>query len=273
MPNNYEQYLTTSEFAKFCGVTKFTLFHYDEIGILKPEIVDDKGYRFYSIQQLSTYDIITVLKQVGTPLKEIKGYLENPDTASFMEILAQKKIQLDDELKKIKRMQQLLQSAIDVTNYAIQAPVALPRVAICEEVYLIVANISQENSNRERIQKIYEQYHFCEEHNIFIALAVGFIVNKKHIEDGQYHHPEYFFCITDRMYDCTFLRIKPAGKYAIIDHKGPRELISDSYEKLKAYIAQNHLEIAGDAYEYEIFNSLAGGNPENYITEIAVAVE
>ena len=61
MPNN--QYLTTSEFAKACGVTKHTLFHYDKISILKPEYVNDKGYRFYSVKQFFIFDIITILRQ------------------------------------------------------------------------------------------------------------------------------------------------------------------------------------------------------------------
>ena len=43
-----ESYLTCGEFAALCEVKKQTLFHYDDIGLLKPEIVNDKGYRFYS---------------------------------------------------------------------------------------------------------------------------------------------------------------------------------------------------------------------------------
>ena len=38
-------YLTTGEFAKLCGVKKQTLFHYDQIGILKPELSGENGYR------------------------------------------------------------------------------------------------------------------------------------------------------------------------------------------------------------------------------------
>lgn len=273
MPKDHEQYLTTSEFAKICGVTKFTLFHYDKIGILKPEIVDDKGYRNYSIRQLSTYDIITVLKQVGTPLKEIKDFIENQNTHFFLEILTQKKIQLDKELKKIKRMQQLLQSAIDTTNYAIHVNCGQPRIENRDEEYLIAANISQESSNRKRVQKIYEQYHYCGEHDLFMASATGFINSKSNLENGQYHNMEYFFCITDSRCDSQFLHVKPAGKYAIIDHEGPREGISASYEKLKAYIEKKHMDIIGNAYEFELVNSLAAGNPENYIIEIAIEVK
>ena len=56
MPEDYEQYLTTGEFAKICGVTKHTLFHYDDIGILKPEIVKANGYRYYAIKQFFTFE-------------------------------------------------------------------------------------------------------------------------------------------------------------------------------------------------------------------------
>ena len=47
--------LTTGEFAKICNVKKHTLFHYDDIGLLKPDYYDENGYRFYSYSQLILY--------------------------------------------------------------------------------------------------------------------------------------------------------------------------------------------------------------------------
>ena len=38
-------YMTTGEFARMMRVSKDTLFHYDKIGLLKPEIVKTNGYR------------------------------------------------------------------------------------------------------------------------------------------------------------------------------------------------------------------------------------
>ena len=67
-PNGY---LTTGEFAKICGVNKQTLFHYDQIGILCPEIMGDNGYRYYSYLQLDTYNTIAMLKELDMPLSEI----------------------------------------------------------------------------------------------------------------------------------------------------------------------------------------------------------
>ena len=54
MENIYKKYFKTIEFAETCCVTKHTLFHYDNIGILKPEAVAKNGYRYYSINQFLT---------------------------------------------------------------------------------------------------------------------------------------------------------------------------------------------------------------------------
>ena len=40
-----EKLYTTGQFADMCGVKKQTLFHYDDIGILKPVLVEENGYR------------------------------------------------------------------------------------------------------------------------------------------------------------------------------------------------------------------------------------
>ena len=45
---DHNKYMTTGEFARRMGVTKNTLFHYDNIGLFSPEIVDTNEYRYYS---------------------------------------------------------------------------------------------------------------------------------------------------------------------------------------------------------------------------------
>ena len=61
-------HFTTGEFAKLCRVKKQTLFHYDDIGILSPEIVARNGYRYYSYKQLETFYMIATLKELDMPL-------------------------------------------------------------------------------------------------------------------------------------------------------------------------------------------------------------
>ena len=63
-----KHYFKTAEFAALCGVKKDTLLHYDHIGLLKPQWVGENGYRYYSARQLATYDLISALRRLDTPL-------------------------------------------------------------------------------------------------------------------------------------------------------------------------------------------------------------
>lgn len=88
LKSNRDAYLTTGEFAKLAGVSKHTLFHYDKIGLLSPEIkLPENQYRYYSISQLELLEIITLLKELDMPLSEIKSYLDNRTTSLFIELL------------------------------------------------------------------------------------------------------------------------------------------------------------------------------------------
>ncbi len=69
-------YMTTGEFAALMGVSKHTLFHYDDIGLFSPEYVAENGYRMYSLYQLETLETILMLRDLGMPLKEIRQFLQ-----------------------------------------------------------------------------------------------------------------------------------------------------------------------------------------------------
>src|SRR5699024_5561174 len=67
-----QKLFTSGEFAFLCGVKKQTLFHYDDIGLLTPEYKNNKGYRYYSVQQAEIFSVIQMLKEIGMSLTEIK---------------------------------------------------------------------------------------------------------------------------------------------------------------------------------------------------------
>lgn len=274
MSKRYRQYFTTSEFAKTCGVTKHTLFHYDDVGILKPETVDENGYRYYSIEQFFDFDMISILKEAGTSLKEIKGYIEHHDIAHFLAMLTEKKNRLREEQVKIERMQKFLQNTVDMTNYAIYAVCGQPRVEECEEEYLIAVKLSGAGSEKERLLKISDHNEYCREHSLIGALPAGIIVSKAAVESGLsgLFEAEYFFNRIDHRSDSERLHVKPKGRYAVIDHRGSYESVPASYEKLVGYIAKEHLCITGNAYEFELLGVSVTGKREQCVLQIAIQV-
>ena len=88
---NKESFLTTGEFARLAGVTKHTLFYYDEIGLFSPEIKTENGYRYYSVSQLDVFDVIYTLKELGVSLDEIREYMENCTPASLLFLFRKRK--------------------------------------------------------------------------------------------------------------------------------------------------------------------------------------
>jgi len=265
--------ITTGEFAKICGVSKHTLYHYDEIGILKPDIISDNGYRYYSLKQFATFDLISTLKDAGTSLKDIKNYIENQGTADFLKIMTAKKKQLDKERQRIERMQRLLQSAIDVTSRALNTVPGQPRLEDCEEEYFITVELTKEDSAQDRVCKINKQFLYCMENCLLDIFPSGFIINRHNVEKGLYHEAEYFFCKLMKKYNADWLFVKPQGKYAVLAHKGSYDTIPASYQKLKDFIASQNLKIAGKAYEYELLGYYAAQDPEDYVIEIAIEVQ
>jgi DNA-binding transcriptional MerR regulator len=71
-----ERLFQVREFAKRSGVTVRTLHHYDHLGLLKPSVVSESGYRLYSTHDLVRLQQIVTLKFIGFSLKQIKEFLD-----------------------------------------------------------------------------------------------------------------------------------------------------------------------------------------------------
>ena len=271
MSNN--QHLTTSEFAKACGVSKHTLFHYDDIGILKPEYVNEKGYRFYSLKQFSTFDIIVTLQEAGTPLSEIKEYLDHKSPTRFLSVLKQKKERLVLEQKKMERMERLLQTIYEMTKNALQVVCDVPFIQEFEKEYLITVALSPEGIEKEDVKNMGEHFDYCADHHIEYTYPSGIIIGKDHLERGIYNKPEFFFNKLLKKQKGEKVHVKPKGKYAVINHKGGYDMLPKSYVALVNYIKENRLSIIGDAYEQEILSYLSVEDPSDYIIQIAIQVD
>ena len=78
-----QEYLSAGRFAALVGTTKETLFHYDEIGLFVPKRRGANGYRYYAMDQMETFDVIGMLRELGMPLAEIRNYLEQRSPEKF----------------------------------------------------------------------------------------------------------------------------------------------------------------------------------------------
>ncbi len=71
-----KQHYTVSDITKITGITRRTLHHYDEIGLLKAASLSPRGYRLYDMDNFERLQIILFLKEMDLPLKDIAYILQ-----------------------------------------------------------------------------------------------------------------------------------------------------------------------------------------------------
>ncbi len=73
--------LTVGQVADVLGVTRRTLRHYDEIGLVVPSERSAAGYRLYTREDLTRLQHVVVYRRLEFGLEEIADLLDEPDSA------------------------------------------------------------------------------------------------------------------------------------------------------------------------------------------------
>jgi len=264
----------TSEFASLCGVSKHTLFHYDEIGLLCPHITHKNGYRYYTSDQFNRFGIISVLKKAGTPLKEIKTYLSSQDSQSLIHILNDKLVDLQKQAAQIEAMCTVLSNTISDLETHQDVTVNELQFIDCEEEYLIISKAPPaEQYNEDSIMAcISEHLRYCWQNNLQTGFHAGEIILQSKLIQGILIE-DYYCSPVSKHTGSNRLFIKPKGTYALMYHKGDYDTLSQTYKKMKELLEQQNYRIAGNLYEIDIIDYLSESNPDNYVLKVAIQVE
>lgn len=103
------------QLAALSGISVRTLHYYDQIGLLKPTVRTEAGYRLYGEQELLRLQQILMYRELDIPLKEIADILDDPDF-DLIEALESHKVALQ---QRQQRLQTLLQT-IDKTIHHVK---------------------------------------------------------------------------------------------------------------------------------------------------------
>lgn len=96
--------LKIGEFSRLMQTTVKTLRHYEQIGLLLPDEVDEAtGYRYYRMEQMQRLNAIKDLKSLGFSLDEIKDIYDDDTHTPSLEILETK---IDDCRRQLRELEQ-----------------------------------------------------------------------------------------------------------------------------------------------------------------------
>jgi len=264
---------TTGEFADLCGVKKQTLFHYDDIGLLKPEYRRPNNYRYYSVQQLEVFNVIDMLKEIGMSLAEIKTFLQFKTSKNAIELLSEKEKVIKMKIKKMQHTQKLIQNQKKQIEEALR--LNFDRFTIEEmgtERYILSENIL--NLPHKDIMKAIMSFLKNIKQEGLIIDNGGALIRQAQVEARDYLNYSKLYIQTEQL-DLATTFIKKAGKYVVGYHKGSYVTIHETYEKLKKYLDKKGYRVCGDSFEEYLYlmEGISLNVEDNYVTKIMMRIE
>ncbi|MDH6364988.1 DNA-binding transcriptional MerR regulator [Enterococcus sp. PF1-24] len=261
-------YLAIGDFAKRSGIKRKALIYYDQMGFFKPEIVDEKGYRYYHYHQLYAANKLLFLKDIGMSLKEIeKNMYGVSDSKEMIQLLQQqkelviKKQQYYQQMQELIEMQQqlLLESQnVNFSEILIMQQTATPLFS-CKEVI---------NAEYPRMSlAISALYQKTLAYGYEFPYPPGMMVNLP-AANGE-------FCFKNTTYYTkvpTSDVYRPAGKYLACYVQGDMDY-QGAFIEMQAYAEEKGIELVGNLYIDFILNELVSQNFDKFILKLQIAIK
>ena len=258
------------EFSKVSNVTVRALHHYEELGILLPEKIDDKtNYHYYSAHQLAKVNKIKMLQQIGLSLKEIKDVLQSDDMKVLESYYDIRESEIQKELDKLKKN---------------QAIVKVFKEKMKEGRYLEKYNVDIRHIPKRKVMGIRKIVpSFNDEHSLWNTLYDEFLKQNVKMANSPlgitiYHDLEYKETDVDieiqssiignytDTKDVTFYET-PEFTMASVTFSGNFDQMSEVTQSIASWIEANNYIITGPMVNISHVSPAQDPNPENWITE------
>lgn len=265
---------TTGEFAELCKTTKETLFHYDRENLLKPKYVSNNGYRYYVAEQYFDFDMITMLKETGSTLKEIGAYIQNMDGRHFLSLLEAKRLAIKKERARLAQREIMLLDMAVCTREALDFDYDIFRVQKQEEerLEIVPTTAALVDSASEFATRLAGFSDFYDKQKRVPRYPFGMILSQEGVLQEPYP-ARYFFSRATRSTPRSRLHVKPEGNYAVLAHKGTEQTHMQTFGALLRQIETARLTVAGNAYIYDMMSYVLQESDGRYAVKYCIAVQ
>jgi len=259
-------------FSTIGKVTIKALHYYDEVGLLKPERIDEEnGYRYYSTEQLFKLHQIISLKQIGFSIEDIKSIINGQN---IDEIIDKRKTEIENMLsytsEQLSRINHyILEMREKVMNYSAVLK-ELPECIVYSK-RMIVPNY---NSYFKLIPEIGDE---IKASNPTLKCRIPeycFIV----YHDGEYKDKdidiEYCEAVNEFGKETKNIKFKKIESVLAVTvmHKGSYNTLGKAYAYIFKWIEDNGYTISDKPRESYIDGIWNKENESDWLTELQVPV-
>lgn len=254
--------LSIGEFSRLTHLNVRALRRYHDAGLLEPATVDpSSGYRYYTVDQIPTAQVIHRLRELEIPLADVRRIVRDPDPEVRATLVA-------DHLQR-------LESQLDRTRAAVASLQRLLRPAPAEldvelrEVPATTVAAVEDDVDRAHLLGWYAGA--MAELDAVVADRSGRpggLYDNELFESGRGHL--LVFRPTDepprigRVHPVTL----PAVELAVTTHAGEHDDIDVTYGRLGSWVVENALAVAGPVRETYVVGPGDTSEPAAWRTEI-----
>lgn len=266
------KYLTTGEFAKLCKVNKQTLFYYDQIGLLSPLFKNEKGYRFYSINQIDLFYVIDLLKTLGMSLHDIQQYTQNKSPESFLTLMYQQKDEIVKMRQEIEMKEKLIDTKIALVEESLQIDFDQITLQHLPEAMLYLSRNIENMTDDEFVEVVSEFIGELNEAKLDTGYPIGGITKREQVLKGEYSNYSFLYIEQPQPKEGYpyFQAVK--GDFLIGYHIGEDQTIHHTYERLFAELERLDLTLGDYVFEEYIYDTVVKNDNEQYVTKIMMQV-
>lgn len=266
------------EFSKLTKVSIRMLRYYDEVGLLKPAVIDKfSGYRLYSTNQIPILQKILLLRDMEFNVAEIAVVLDKWNTETVIELLIEKKLEIlntiEFERQRIKKIDIAIQ---DFKNNKIEIHynIAIKEIPSYKILSLrkLIPNYFCENILWERL------YTFVEAENIELLSGINNIAifhNEENLDNGvDVEVGVLVKKLNKNKAGFVYREIEAVSKMACIMVYGLYENIGQAYHAFANWLEEHQqYEMSEPTRQICHIGAYNEKNPEKFLTELQIPIK
>lgn len=269
--------LKIGDFSKLSRISIRMLRHYDDIGLLKPTMIDSSnGYRYYSESQLTITSKIHILKDMGFSLSDISDILNcYSDSKRLEEYLLLQKSIVQKEYEESRNKLLLLENTINrlreddnTMSYSVLVK-EIPNMRVASLRDIIPCYEMEHILWKKMIKELTSQ-------NIKFAnpcYSMAIFHDKEHREDDV--DIEIQIAVDGNYSDANNVIFKDTNtiKVASITFTGHYNQIHLVNETAANWILDNRYEFDGPMFNIYHISPATEDNPDNWVTEACFPIK
>jgi DNA-binding transcriptional MerR regulator len=266
--------LKIGDFSALAKVSIKTLRFYDEAGLLQPEWVDpESGYRYYAARQIARLHRILALKDLGFSLEEVGQLLGEGVTAEQMRGMlrlqqAEQQRRVEEESDRLSRINsriRLIEKENDMAYEVVLKNLPKQKLASVRETIAaynqvgalypkVAAGLGPGMASAEVGVALWHDLEFKEKD---VDAEAGFLLKHEVPAQGGVRVRD----LEEATAACTI-------------HNGAYRRLSEAYDALLQWVAENGYQMAGPAREVYLHLTMpVRQDDESYVTEVQVPVK